>query len=70
MIALWLSLAAATVRLKHGPHLTANGGEGDLEGDLEEIEPPDPAGLAQVLGHGVEDDAGSQSERGDSRLDQ
>ena len=41
-----------------------------LEGDLEEIEPPDPAGLAQILGHGVEGDAGPQSESRDSRLDQ
>ena len=46
-------------RLKHGPHITADGGEGDVEGDLEEIESSDTAGLAQVVGHGVEGDAGS-----------
>ena len=57
-------------RLKHGPHVTADGGEGDLERDLEEIETCDPAGFAQVLGHRVEGDAGSQSECGDSGLDQ
>ena len=56
--------------LKHGPDLAADGGEGDLEGDLDEIETPGPAGLAQVLGHGVEGDAGPQSESRDSRLDQ
>ena len=56
--------------LKHGPDLAADGGEGDLEGDLDETETPGPAGLAQVLGHGVEGDAGPQSESRDSRLDQ